>query len=211
MQGLDKFFNKGTPAVHPKVAYWHACLKKKQANRLRVTFQREKSGLVFEPAKLYVHFQDAAGEDVQTPDEVDWDERINSELIKLKANALSKENEAERFGMVFNDRLALAENRFGDGFYNATLVAYLKQSAFAKLPETSGIVNELNEYAPSQGRQRQECEEMIEEEIGYCITSLHDSLEYSQNETTMIVANSLAYYLDERFSISDRKLLGWSR
>jgi hypothetical protein len=116
MQGLDKFFNKGTPTVHPKVTYWQTSLKKGQASRLRVTFHREKNGLVFGLAKLYVHFHNQAGEDVQSPDEIDWDERVNAELVKLKANALSKDNEAERFGMVFNDRLAFAENRFGDGF-----------------------------------------------------------------------------------------------
>ena len=209
MSGLDKFFEKRAPPLHPKVGYWQSVLKQGRAAQLRITFVREKEGLVYGPAKLFVHFYDVVMEEVQSPDEVEWDERVNAELVKLGAAALSTANEMERFGMVFNDRFRVAENRFGDTFYNATLVTYLQHSAFARLPPTNDVLSRLRDYVPSLGKQREECEELIEDVIGYCIEALHDLLRYSRPETTEIVAGSLAYYLDERFSISDRKLLGW--
>lgn len=207
MSDLDKFFDKKEPPVHPKVAYWKSILAKGQVERIRVTFVREKDLLVFGPARLFVHLHDAAMEDVRSPEEMAWDERINAELVKMHATALSKQNETERFGMVFNDRFRLVDSRFGDTFFNAVLVTYLKSSAFAKLDPTKTILDGMQEYRPSPGRQLEECEEMIEDVIGYAIDALHGPLKYSRPTTTDIVAGALAYYLDERFSISDRKIL----
>jgi len=52
---------------------------------------------------------------------------------------------------------------------------------------------------------------MIEGAIGYCIDALKEGtgFGYTRDQTIDIVSRAIASYLDERFSISDRKLLGW--
>jgi hypothetical protein len=219
---FDKLFQKPSVPVHPKVRYWQSAWSAKKVNgldfeQLRVEFWREKPDELltgFGPARLHVHFWNAVREDVCQPEEIDWDDKVNDALIQMKAAAISMENEGERFGMVLRGRLAAGAVQFGDGFFNAVLVTYLKDSAWAASPILVSILAGLNEYNPSAGQQRQNCEILIEAAIGYCIDSLFDGSSaglraYTKGQTIEIVGHALAYYLDERFHISSRKQLGW--
>jgi hypothetical protein len=207
VSGLDKFFEKKPFWTHPKVEFWKSLLAQKKVELLRVEFVREKDGIIYGPASIFVHFCDAAMQDTMSPDEAAWDERINAELVKLHARAVSRDNECERFGMVFIDRFRRVETRFGDTFFSAALVTYLKNSAFAALSPSKEILAKIPSYKPFQGQQLSDCVDMIEEVIGYCIDSLHEALEYTQPITTQISSTALAYCLDDKFLISDKQLL----
>jgi hypothetical protein len=219
---FDKIFGKPAVAVHPKVRYWQTALGAKKIagrafERTQVEFWREKPAdafATFGVAKLVLHFLDAAADDVISPEEVEWDEKINDALVRMKVPAVSMANEGERFGMVLKDRLAAAAVQFGDGFFNAVLVAHLKSGAWSQAERLSTVLASLREYQPSAGQQRVNCEEIIDAAIGYCIDALYDHSDYgikaySRLQTIDIVSQALLYYLDERFHISSKQQLGW--
>lgn len=50
---------------------------------------------------------------------------------------------------------------------------------------------------------------MIEWRLQKCGSDLTQKLRYSREEAETILAGAIAYYLDERFSITNRELLGF--
>ncbi|QTA91835.1 hypothetical protein [Desulfonema magnum] len=51
--------------------------------------------------------------------------------------------------------------------------------------------------------------EMIEWRLQKCGSDLTQKLNYTREEAETVLAGAIAYYLDERFSITNRELLGF--
>lgn len=207
MPTFDRYFRSQPEAAkNPKVRFWQSMQKK--GARLQCELVRERDGLSFGPARLYVSFLDAQGEDMQTPDEVDWDSRLNDELLRIGVRAASDENEIKRFGLVLRDRLEEPEERFGDGFFNAVLIEYIDESPFAEEPAISEKRRLIQSYrAHREGRSFAECNDAIEAIVVSCARELME-LYGDQRRAERILASALAEYLDERFSITNRQILG---
>lgn len=208
MAGFEHYFQneKLEAARHPKVRYWEQ--KRRDGARLQCELIRKRQGLSFDPAELYVHFLDSEGRDLQSPDCIDWDPRLNDALLDMKVPALSLENEALRFTLVLLDRLQEPEGHFGDGFYNAVLIEYIDSSPFASAPSVAEKRRHISTYAPhKEGRAYGDCWDAIDAVMVGCareINALHSTL----TDAEAVLVGALADYLDERFNITNRRLLG---
>jgi hypothetical protein len=209
MPGFDQYFeSKPDAPMHPKVRFWRRM--RETGARLVCELTRERGVLSFGPAMLCISFLDEHGNDMQSPDEIAWDSRLNDELLRLKVRAVTPENECKRFGLVLRDRLAEPEERFGDGYFNAVLIQYIRESPFAQEPTIHEKLPFIHAYqASGDGNSFKACRTEIEAIIVQCAHEL-TALDYNQQEAVQILLVALAEYLDERFSITSRQLLGFT-
>jgi hypothetical protein len=208
MPGFDQYFeSKPNAPMHPKVRFWQQRMQD-TGTRPVCELIRERDVLSFGPAMLYISFLDEHGNDVQSPDEIAWDSRLNDELLRLKVRAVTPKNESKRFGLVLRDRLAEPEERFGDGYFNAVLIQYIDESPFAQEPPIREKRPFIHAYQASRdGSSFEACRTEIEAIIVQCAHDLK-ALDYKQHQAVPILSGALAEYLDERFSITSRQHLG---
>jgi hypothetical protein len=98
--------------------------------------------------------------------------------------------------------------RFGDGFFNAVLVHRLRGEGFGEVSPTKETLAAIHEPRPAQGEQAPICIEMVDEVLMTCNEDLK-ALSYDEATREAILVGALAYYLDERFNITNGRLLGF--
>jgi hypothetical protein len=146
---------------------------------------------------------------ISAPEIVAWDKRLDDWLIQHNVRAKTPENEADRFGFGLRDRLESVELRYGSGFFNAVLDTYLRTSDFASQPSVAAKLAKVRENAPLQGESASDCAERIKRVLASCARDdLMKALGYDRYAAVSIRSNAVAYYLDERFNITSRALLG---
>ncbi|MGH7139922.1 MAG: hypothetical protein ACREHD_29640, partial [Pirellulales bacterium] len=199
-------------------AYEHPLLRfvdeaKEQDNvRVAIEVVRPRDVLGFKSPKLCLHFFDDAEHDVQPCQRVDWDDALNTALVKRRIRAVSIDNEKLRFALGLRAALQAPETQFGDGYYNGVLVHHLRHSGFATHPpvqEMLGYVHK-NSIDPSF-KTYAACREQIDAAIARRAHELVDSLDYSLPDAETILAAAIGQYLDERFSVTNRKMMGLVR
>ena len=139
----------------------------------------------------------------------DWDQDLNTDLLQLHIPAVTLKNESERMGMMMNELFSEVESDFGDGFFNAVLFEKLAEVGLASAGPVSEKLKYIHVYkAHKGGRSYAECASKIDSVIAGCARSLTELLRYEESEAKPVLEDAIAYYLDERFSITDRKRLG---
>ncbi len=212
MTSLSHYFgNKAAPELHPKARFWRSLLESGRAAKAVCEFRRPWQGLGFAPAKLYVSFFDEHGHEILSPDEVDWDPELDAELVTLGVPARTPENEAERTGMMLGRRFVQLQAEFGDGYFNAVLVEQLREKGFAAQPAVAAKLNAIHENAPSHdGHLYASCVEAIDGVLRSRAQALTVNLHYDPEKAAAILADAMAYFLDEEYSITSRKTLGFT-
>jgi len=147
---------------------------------------------------------------VQSPEYYDWDDDLNTAMIKLGIKACNFPQEGERFARVLRAALRKVERRYGDGYLNAVLVDLIDESDLGKDGEI-GKVRRLIHFnsVDRSSRSYNECRDAIASEIGGRARELRNDLKYNPAELKTIMDHAIAQYLDERFSISSLRSLGW--
>jgi hypothetical protein len=140
-----------------------------------------------------------------------WDDDLNAGLIhELRVRAVSPEQEAERFALGLRAAMRRAEREFGDGYVNSILVDLLTDSDLTGDPTIADVLEHVVSTPPDrQGRSYNYCRELIADAISGRARELTGPLEYPQEEAKRILIAALARYLDDRFSVSARRRLGW--
>lgn len=205
MSKLNSFFgNSGSSFSHPLLTF----LENTEAERKEIQVVRPKDTLGFKAAKVYLHLT-IAGKS-QPPAEYAWDDELNAQLVIAGIRCNSTENEKIRFALGLRFGFKRAESRFGDGFFNAVLAMVVRETGFADHSEVKAILKHVSSNQPyMHGNGYSDCREMIESAISDQANSLVNDLNYKQELAEDILAGAMAKYLDERFSVSDRALLGW--
>jgi hypothetical protein len=200
MSSLDNLFEI-RPASHPKIRSWTTLLLK-SSGRPTCEVLRRREGLSFQPAKIYVHFSPDRTEEEQ------WDTALNAFLINEKVRAVNTDNEELRFALMLRELLKRPESRFGDGFYNAVLLTVVEDlfGEDSRIREKLALLGKGNPH--KQGASYQDCAEMIHAALAICAKELSEALEYDRPTAETILAGAVDKYLDERFSFTNRKLLG---
>jgi hypothetical protein len=201
MSGLEKYFNNPNEIRHPKIGSWSKII---QEGKPTCEIDRKREGFGFRRAKIYLHV-DISGK--TSTDQDDWDDELNQFLLQHKVRSISPKNEQIRYALTIKNLLKKAEIRFGDGYFNAVLLELVK-SAFREKQDVQEKVEEIAPSKPSHEKAYEECATMIEGAIAACAKSLLNDLGYEQPEAENILAGAMGYYLDERFSLTNRKLLG---
>ena len=87
------------------------------------------------------------------------------------------------------------------------LVSYLRSSGFAEQPAVREELVAIHSYAPSAGQTTEDCIARIKVVLAVNARTL-ESLGYARDRAVEILASAIAHYLDERFNIHTRALLG---
>ncbi len=200
----ELFGSENTEPSPPEARRWESLLA--QGVQPVCTFVRRREGLSWTLARLVVSYPDAYPPVPPDPAIV-WDSRLDRWLLDHKIRAVDTENEAERFGFGLAGQLEPIEIRYGSGYFNAVLVSYLRSSGFADQPTVREKLAAIHSYAPSEGQTKDYCIAQIKAVLGTNARTL-ESLGYARDIAIDILANAIAYYLDERFNIHTRALLG---
>jgi len=206
MANLDDLFARPKQYDHPRLRSWLSYKNSPDTRRCYIEFRRERDGLVFKPARLYLVAE--RKDDLIFSDDEPWDDDFNTALVERQFKARDKENEGERFGYMLTGRMQPLVNQFNDGFFNSVLVRYLNQNGYAKLAPIAAKLAKIHTYNPHEGQATIDCEERIDSVLARCVEQL-DRLGYGATEGKGILAAAIAYYLDDRFSITNSEMLGW--
>lgn len=208
MSGLDKFFPGSKTIDHPKLRFWKSLIKKHKDLKPHIEFRRIREGLVFKPAVLY--FEITCGDEVKESDSEPWDDILNDGLIAEEIKAISLENEGKRLGFMMKKEFRQIEIRYGDGFFNSVLIEMLNSQDFSGNSKLSDVLSNIHyNKASREGHSFDDCREMIYAAIKKYGEILEEKLKYPRELAEEILISSVAYYVDERFSVTNRKILGW--
>jgi hypothetical protein len=175
----------------------------------KVQIIRPRAALGFEPAQLSLQFFDKCGQMYDYKTEL-WDAELNEVLIDREIRAIDESNEIDRFGLGLGAAFQHPESRYGDGFFSAVLMLVIDQSPFAKMHPIQQSRPYISTNRPYEGgRSADDCGGMIQAVLQDRWLELRRKLNYGQADAERILAAALAYYLDERFSITDGQKLGW--
>lgn len=189
----------------PEVRRWEFFLAR--GVRPVCTFVRRREGLGWTPARLVISYPDATPPVPPDPP-IAWDSRLERWLLDHQIKAADEGNEAERFGFGLEAQLEPIEVRYGSGYFNAVLVAYLRESGFADQPVVREKLDAIHSYPPSVGQAREDCTAQIKSVLATNARRL-EALGYDREVAIEILASAIAHYLDERFNIHTRALLGF--
>jgi hypothetical protein len=190
-------FDVKDDAVHPTARAWLERIRAGQ--RATFTLWRKRDGLTFKPAKIYVIFETPQGKQRESDD---WDVDINEALVREGVRAESPSNEAQRLSLMLRYWLSKPEEHFGPGFFESVLIEYLSKSELARHGSLIAVLQDIHANQP--------CREAVEAAIKKAASSLVHTLKYTEEEATGILAEALGQYLDERFHVTERRMLGWS-
>ncbi len=211
MSDLETYFktDKAERDSHPLIRLLDTHQGRPEFGTAKVEIIRPRAALGFEPARLSLQFFNRQDKmyDYKTES---WDAELNDALLRRKIRAIDKPNEIRRFGLAFGAALQRPENRYGDGFFSAVLMLVVDQSPFAKMDPVRELRPYISTNGPYQGgHSAEDCSVMIQRVLQDRWLELGEELGYDKSDAERILAGALAYYLDERFSITDGRKLGW--
>ena len=205
MANLDDLFAKPKQYDHPKLRSWLSYKKNSDTIGCFIEFRRERQGLSYKPARLY--FEAERKDGTIFSDREPWDEDLNNALLDRGFKARDAANESERFGYTLVARMQPLVNKFNDGFFNAVLVQYLKREGYSKIGAIQLKLAKISVNQPAPGETADDCAERIDAILARCANQINE-LGYDIQEGKRILADAIAYYLDDRFSITSSEIFG---
>jgi hypothetical protein len=193
------------------VTTWHPLLRfvaarLKTGDAAKIELHQPPTAMGYRKAKIYVHLYQGEQEYDSKAD--DWDDDLNTGLVRLGVCAISADQEKDRFALGLRAAFRKPEKRFGDGYFNAVLVEFVRESDFAGRAETSEVLQHIYVARPHRGSGYEDCRQMIRDAIHGRGLELTKDLGYGVEEAVDLLSGALARYLNERFSVSRRRLLG---
>lgn len=205
MANINEYFppEEDSGFDHPRLRHWQEL--QQDGARLQLEVRREQRDLDVGHPIIYVTI--VTGNQKHLEHEI-WSDELHRGLIKLRVRAISDDNESLRFGIAFASAFEPAEDRVGDGFFNSVLIDVLKQGPLAK--RLTEQLLQIHVLSPSRdGRSYPDCKALIVGAIRGRARELTRELAYPEPQANGILGGALAIYLDDRFSITERRRLGW--
>ncbi|MBS0208523.1 MAG: hypothetical protein JSS27_06165 [Planctomycetes bacterium] len=211
MPDLDSYFKteRTERYSHPLVRLLDFQQQKPEFSAARIQIIRPRAALGFEPAQLSLQFFNKQDQIYDYKTEA-WDAELNEALLGRKVRATDESNEIQRFGLRLDAALQQPESRYGDGFFSAVMLLVVDQSPFANIDPVREIRPYISTNRPYDGgHSAEDCSMMIQAALQDQWIALRRDLGYDEVNAERILAGALAYYLDERFSVTDGRKLGW--
>jgi hypothetical protein len=210
MTKLDDFFRGQTDSLtHPRLRNW----KRRLDQGATATLEVFRPEAVLGQSRPEMNLQFIEGGTLLPLETLPWDDDLNAGLIQLRVRAVGAAQEAERFALGLRAAMRKAEREFGDGYVNSVLVDFLKDSDLTSDPKIAEILQHAIAIPPSRdgkgAKSYNLCRELISDAIRGRALELTGLLNYSQEEAKQILVAAMARYLDDRFSFSTRRRLGW--
>lgn len=207
MANIDELFATPKKYDHPRLRSWCSYKNSPDTTQCHIEFRRERFAVSFGLARLYLEAERKDG--TVFVDGEPWEDEFNTALVEYGFRARDEENEEKRFGYALESRLQRLGIRFGDGFFNAVMVNYLRTNGYGQHPAIAGKLADVKEYEPRHGEVAIDCEGRIENTLGRSVKELA-GLGYEPATGKRILNAAIAYYLDDRFSITSRAAMGWT-
>jgi hypothetical protein len=209
MSAPNRYFDaQPAPPAHPRFRAWDATLARPEVARVQVELRRERSGLLFQPARLFVSFLDEQGAVVPPMDEVAWEPILESWLQAHGVRAVSTENEALRASLLLRAELREVLQRYGDGYFTAVLLAEVGDGLGAA-PRVAEVLQHIHTTPPSlESASYEDCRQQIEGVLRGQALRLLQLYDGDRDTAEAILSEAVALYLDDRFSVTNRALLG---
>jgi hypothetical protein len=170
---------------------------------------REREGLTLSAARLFVFFYQEDGEIVRQ-DEAPWEPELEGWLIdEEKARASTIENEKLRFSLLLKPALRPILVRYGDGYFNSVLITGLREGPFRGHAEVADMLQSIHENRPG-GESRLDCQQLIDHEFAQAAQRLFRLYDGNRATAEDILGGAIARYLDDRFSVTNSRLLGFT-
>ncbi|EYF06440.1 hypothetical protein [Chondromyces apiculatus] len=203
MSNLDGLFKPSEDAELSHVArLWLQRIRR--GEKAQVEIERKRSGLSYGPAMLKI-ILNGNRRDVQ---QEAWDTHLSQVLASAKVKAVSEENETLRLALMLSDWFEDPGRRFGDDYFNSVLVAYLKQGPLGEAPSVQDILRYVHANAPYKGGHHYvECRDEVNAIFQRAAQSLL-ATGYKRNEAERLLVQAVATFLDDRFSVTNRRMLG---
>ena len=214
MTVLEDYFHSRTEMTfdHPLLRLVDLARTRPDVKKIVVEVLLPRDVLGYADAKLYLHQLDEFGRDVAPYQAEDWNNDLNAALVHRGIPASSIGNEKVRFALELRELLTAPETRFGDGFYNAVLVHHIKNSGFAEYPEVMEVLKYVYRSDIDVSTESYlACKDQIDMAIARCAHELADDLKYEISAAKQVLASAVAQYLDERFSVTNRRMMGLLR
>lgn len=210
MSATNKYFDAPAPAPeHPRIRAWAQYRRYPEVDHVELEIRRNREGLTFLPTRMFVTFNRADGDIIRGPDEAEWELELDDWLVKERVRAKDEDNEKLRFSLRLKAAMRPIAARFGDGYFNSVLVHLLRRGPFANHSALAETLASIHEYEAAGGSRR-DCEELIEHELGVAAQALM-GLYAERPLAEDILAGAITQYLDDRFHVTERRLLGLGR
>ena len=167
---------------------------------------RAKEALGFRKAKIVIHFL-KDGREADYRDD-DWDDNLNSGLVQLGVRSQTPEEEKDRFALGLRAALRTPEKRYGDGYFSAVLVQYVLRTDFRGQGEMAEVLEHVHQEKPDDSNTFRDCLRMVDAAVKGRAVELFQNLGYDKPTTWDILAGAMARYVDGRFSVTNRRVLG---
>src|SRR5437867_2539335 len=119
MTTLDDFLRTPTETPpDPRLRHWKHRLAQ-PGSTAELELFRPESALGFMQAEMTLHFVENSKP--QPPETADWDDDLNTGLIRLGVRSINVDQESLRFALGLRDALEKAGCAFGDGYLNSML------------------------------------------------------------------------------------------
>ena len=116
-----------------------------------------------------------------------------------------------RIGLLLKHFFSQPESRYGDGFFSSVLVELLRDSELATHPAMRDVLRFVSVPPPMNSSNRDDCAAAIESRLADVAKLLKTDLAYEVDQAKPILADALANFVDERFSITAGRALGLYR
>ena len=177
---------------------------------IEVDVRQPQAGLGVGPARIAVIGRRHDGTTPAPPSYVEWELELHDGLVRLGARAVDPQVEALRYGLVFRERFKPIERRYGDGYFNTVLLQVLAETGLAQespIADVLASVHRGGQVHPSE--HARDCALRIRTTLQRVSIELVSALSYSKDEALAVVAAARASFLDQRFSVSARRAMGW--
>lgn len=206
MSTIDDMLRAPADKPLPPVARWSK-ERLEAGDELSIELYRPESALGTSTVELAI-FRKEGGK-AQEPRLEEWDDELNTALVNLGVRAIDLENEGERFALGLRAGLRKVERRSGDGYLNAVLLDLIDESDLGGSGEIAKVRKHVHANRPERTRAYFNCREEIASEIAARAAELREKLKYGEADLKTIMLKAIARYLDDRFSVSARRALGW--
>jgi hypothetical protein len=189
---------------HPMIDEWGSILNDQSLTDKVVQFYREKKGLTYFPAMLYLKWKK---DGKSSTSKHEYHKELDLFLYQNKIKAINPDNEFERGGFWLKNTLENGDVKFGDGYFSAVLLQVVEKY-FGYDKDIEKSLGRTVRGNPSGSVHYDNCKKNIVTEIENYLKLLKN-LGYSVIDIKNISVKAVNYYLDERFHISNRELLGF--
>ncbi len=206
MQALDEFYKSSDEAPsHPRLRDWARRLEQ-DGTMAEVELYRPGTALGLAQTEMNLQFTENGRK--QPLETFAWDDELNAGLIQLGIKAADVEHESDRFALALRGAFRKAVREFGDGYFNAVLVTFIRGSVLAQFEAIKDVLEYLPNTPPEETKSSKLCRELIAAEISARARELTAKLRYDRSDADKILVGAISRYLDERFTVSIRRGLG---